>query len=161
MVTVTLPTTRAPAAATAASTLTGTAAAAGTYSDSRTREREVPDALAGRREFLNYCLSLMRAHNGEHSDTLPVIDVSSLRHIAYVFDALIYYMRSGNEATPFGESGNAEDYIADLWNEQVSVNFFFYLHRYTHVTFLFVRMKTIMARWTRTVHRQPQWKRSL
>jgi hypothetical protein len=129
MVTVSLPTTRAPAAATAASTLTGTAAAAGTYSDSRTREREVPDALAGRREFLNYCLSLMRAHNGEHSDTLPVIDVSSLRHIAYVFDALIYYMRSGNEATPFGESGSAEDYIADLWNEQVSLIYLIYLDR--------------------------------
>ena len=39
----------------------------------------------------------MRAHNGEHSDSLPVLDVSALKHIAYVFDALIYYMRSGND----------------------------------------------------------------
>merc|ERR1712226_852876 len=46
----------------------------------------------------NYALSLMRAHNAEHSDSLPVIDVSAMKHIAYVFDALIYYMRSGTEA---------------------------------------------------------------
>ena len=113
-----LPTARTTATS-ATAALAGTAAAAGTYSDSRTREREVPDPLTGRREFLNYCLSLMRAHNGEHSDTLPVIDVSSLKHIAYVFDSLIYYMRSGNESTPYGESASGEDFISELWNEQV------------------------------------------
>ena len=114
----------------AAAALAGTAAAPGTYDGRRTqgggadRGSEVPDPLTGRREFLNYCLSLMRAHNGEHSDTLPVIDVSSLKHIAYVFDALIYYMRSGNEANPYGENGSAEDYIADMFNEAVSNNLF-------------------------------------
>lgn len=46
-----------------------------------------------RREFLAYCLSLMRAHNAEHLDSLPVLDVSALKHIAYVLDALIFYMR--------------------------------------------------------------------
>lgn len=51
------------------------------------------DPHSARREFLSYCLSLMRAHNNEHADSLPVLDVSSLRHIAYVFDAFIYYMR--------------------------------------------------------------------
>ena len=50
-----------------------------------------------RRDFLNYALSLMRSHNNEHSDSLPVIDIASLRHVAYVFDALIYYMRSGTD----------------------------------------------------------------
>lgn len=115
----------------AASALAGTAVAPGTYDGRRGQvggERggggssgEVPDPLTGRREFLNYCLSLMRAHNGEHSDTLPVIDVSSLKHIAYVFDALIYYMRSGNEANPYGDNGTSEDYIADMFNEPVSV----------------------------------------
>merc|ERR1719481_1316208 len=55
------------------------------------------DPSANRKDFLTYALSLMRAHNGEHSDSLPVLDVSSLKHIAYVFDALIYYMRSGTE----------------------------------------------------------------
>lgn len=39
----------------------------------------------------------MRAHSNEHTDCLPVIDISSLRHVAYVFDALIYYMRSGTD----------------------------------------------------------------
>ncbi|XP_056647890.1 E3 ubiquitin-protein ligase hyd isoform X1 [Diorhabda sublineata] len=63
----------------------------------RTRtDRETGDAHAARREFLLYCLSLMRAHNNEHLDSLPVLDVSALKHVAYVFDALIYYMRSGN-----------------------------------------------------------------
>lgn len=61
----------------------------------------------------------MRAHNSEHADTLPVIDVSSLKHIAYVFDALIYYMRSGNEANPYGDNASAEDYMSDMLNEQV------------------------------------------
>merc|ERR1719412_2166596 len=56
------------------------------------------DPQSNRRDFLNYALSLMRAHNAEHSDSLPVIDVSAMKHIAYVFDALIYYMRSGTEA---------------------------------------------------------------
>lgn len=55
------------------------------------------DPSQNRKDFLTYALSLMRAHNGEHSDSLPVLDVSSLKHIAYVFDALIYYMRSGTE----------------------------------------------------------------
>lgn len=40
----------------------------------------------------------MRAHNDEHSDNLPIIDISALRHVAYVFDALIYYMRSGTDS---------------------------------------------------------------
>lgn len=53
------------------------------------------DGHAARREFLSYCLSLMRAHNSEHMDSLPILDVSALKHVAYVFDALIYYMRSG------------------------------------------------------------------
>ena len=39
----------------------------------------------------------MRSHNNEHSDALPCIDIASLRHVAYVFDALIYYMRSGTD----------------------------------------------------------------
>lgn len=64
----------------------------------------------------------MRAHNGEHSDTLPVIDVASLKHIAYVFDCLIYYMRSGQEVNPFGENVNAEDATAEILNDQVRLS---------------------------------------
>ena len=63
------------------------------------------DPQSNRRDFLNYALSLMRAHNAEHSDSLPVIDVSAMKHIAYVFDALIYYMRSGTEAIEDASGG--------------------------------------------------------
>ncbi|XP_055998190.1 E3 ubiquitin-protein ligase UBR5-like isoform X2 [Ostrea edulis] len=52
------------------------------------------DGNLARREFLNYALSLMRSHNDEHADSLPSLDISSMRHVAYVFDALIYYIRS-------------------------------------------------------------------
>lgn len=55
------------------------------------------DLAQARREFLSYSLSLMRAHNSEHLDSLPVIDVSSLKHIAYVLDSLIYFVRSWND----------------------------------------------------------------
>merc|ERR1719460_2973421 len=55
------------------------------------------DPGQNRRDFLHYALSLMRAHNGEHCDSLPILDVAALKHIAYVFDALIYYMRSGSD----------------------------------------------------------------
>jgi len=61
------------------------------------------DASANRRDFLQYALSLMRGHNGEHADSLPVVDVSAMKHVAYVFDSLIYYMRAGDmseEANP-------------------------------------------------------------
>lgn len=50
---------------------------------------------AGHRDFLSYTMSLMRAHSNEHYDSLPVLDVSSQKHIAYIFDALMYFMRRG------------------------------------------------------------------
>lgn len=56
------------------------------------------DGSIARRDFLNYALSLMRSHNDEHSDSLPSLDISAMRHVAYVFDALIYYMRSGTDS---------------------------------------------------------------
>uniref|UniRef100_A0A1B6DHC7 HECT-type E3 ubiquitin transferase n=1 Tax=Clastoptera arizonana TaxID=38151 RepID=A0A1B6DHC7_9HEMI len=86
-----------------------------------TRDRDsAADPNSARREFLSYCLSLMRAHNSEHADSLPVLDVSALRHVAYVFDALIYYMRSGyDQAIASGE--NIQESPAcpnDGWNQQ-------------------------------------------
>lgn len=47
-----------------------------------------------RRDFFTYCLSLMRAHTSEHRDALPVLDISALKHIAYVLDGFIFYMRT-------------------------------------------------------------------
>jgi E3 ubiquitin-protein ligase EDD1 len=61
--------------------------------------------LSNRKDFLNYALSLMRAHNAEHSDSLPILDVAAMKHIAYVFDALIYYMRSGTDAAEGAAGG--------------------------------------------------------
>lgn len=73
-------------------------AASGGSLDSRRRSRLTnygSEGVSARRDFLSYALSLLRAHNNEHFDSLPVMDVSSLKHVAYVFDALIYFMRSG------------------------------------------------------------------
>lgn len=55
-------------------------------------------AQTARREFLTYALSLMRSHSSEHRDSLPVLDVTALRHIAYVLDGIIFYMRAGKES---------------------------------------------------------------
>uniref|UniRef100_H2Y8X1 HECT domain-containing protein n=1 Tax=Ciona savignyi TaxID=51511 RepID=H2Y8X1_CIOSA len=44
-------------------------------------------------DFLSYALSLMRSHTSEHSDLLPIVDVSALKHIAYVLDAYIFFAR--------------------------------------------------------------------
>ncbi|XP_031552973.1 E3 ubiquitin-protein ligase UBR5-like isoform X3 [Actinia tenebrosa] len=52
----------------------------------------------GRQDFLLYLLSLLRGQCNEHGDTLPKLDVSSLRHVAYVMDALIYYLRNNPRA---------------------------------------------------------------
>ncbi|CAG9834089.1 unnamed protein product [Diabrotica balteata] len=84
----------------------------------RTRsDRESGDAHAARREFLLYCLSLMRAHNNEHLDSLPVLDVSALKHVAYVFDALIYYMKSGYSDLNDPDA-RREGLALPAWNEQ-------------------------------------------
>ncbi|KAI4466436.1 e3 ubiquitin-protein ligase ubr5 [Holotrichia oblita] len=76
------------------------------------------DANAARREFLSYCLSLMRAHNGEHLDSLPILDVSALKHVAYVFDALIYYMRSGTNTDTNENEVLREGLPLPSWNDQ-------------------------------------------
>lgn len=79
------------------------------------------DAHAARREFLSYCLSLMRAHNGEHLDSLPILDVSALKHVAYVFDALIYYMRSSGSSDASENDILREGLPLPPWNEQVRI----------------------------------------
>ncbi|KAJ8980295.1 hypothetical protein NQ317_005215 [Molorchus minor] len=80
-------------------------------------ERESGDAHAARREFLSYCLSLMRAHNSEHLDSLPILDVSALKHVAYVFDALIYFMRSGTSDVTDSDM-RREGLPLPPWNDQ-------------------------------------------
>lgn len=75
------------------------------------------DAHAARREFLSYCLSLMRAHNSEHLDSLPVLDVSAMKHVAYVFDALIYFMRSGQADSIYSDV--KKDGFSLAWSDPV------------------------------------------
>jgi E3 ubiquitin-protein ligase EDD1 len=64
---------------------------------------------ANRQDFLQYALSLMRAHNSEHSNSLPILDVSAMKHIAYVFDSLIYYMRAGSDSLDVEGGGGTRD----------------------------------------------------
>ena len=60
----------------------------------------------------------MRAHNNEHFDSLPSLDVNALKHIAYVFDGLVYYIRSGMDGS---DSEAVRDGLnIDPWNDQVS-----------------------------------------
>lgn len=74
----------------------------------------------------------MRAHSNEHGDSLPVLDVSSLKHVAYVLDALVYYMRADTAAvncqslTPpiLSESVETEPWIID----QVNIKTIIYIY---------------------------------
>lgn len=69
---------------------------------------------AAHRDFLNYTMSLMRAHSNEHYDSLPVLDVSSQKHIAYIFDAMMYYMRRGVSETVKRDFNERSDIMADF-----------------------------------------------
>lgn len=60
----------------------------------------------------------MRAHNSEHRDSLPVLDVTALRHVAYVLDAVIYYMRASNELECDRNDTNAWDDQDDNENDE-------------------------------------------
>lgn len=48
---------------------------------------------SSRHDVLIYALSLMRSNNYEHRDTIPFMDISSMKHAAYVFDAFMYFLR--------------------------------------------------------------------
>lgn len=76
------------------------------------------DSNAARIDFLSYMMSLMRGHNEEHLDSLPVLDVASLKHVAYVFDAFICFIRSGNEEV-FSPKATLEGIIRDEWRSVV------------------------------------------
>ena len=67
---------------------------------------------AGRQDFLVYLLSILRGNHNEHGDTLPKLDVSALRHVAYVMDALIYYLRNNPDAVSHVSKSSAENVAA-------------------------------------------------
>ena len=57
---------------------------------SRSGAGSAGEQLANRREFLNYALSLMRAHNAEHSDSLPVSSKHTTLKLLFRFCAKHY-----------------------------------------------------------------------
>jgi hypothetical protein len=65
----------------------------------------------------------MRAHNSEHRDSLPVLDVTALRHVAFVLDAIIFYMRASNELDCERNDSNAWDDQDDNENDDVDDEF--------------------------------------
>ncbi|XP_064552253.1 E3 ubiquitin-protein ligase hyd [Drosophila montana] len=69
---------------------------------------------SSRRDFFTYCLSLMRAHTSEHRDALPVLDITALRHISYVLDAFVYYMR--NDTSFYDKNDSISGRVNNLSN---------------------------------------------
>lgn len=54
--------------------------------------------ISSRRDFMSYTLNLMRSYTNEHRDSLPSIDISLLKHIAYAFDGFLFYLRKENDS---------------------------------------------------------------
>ncbi|XP_062520971.1 E3 ubiquitin-protein ligase UBR5-like isoform X3 [Corticium candelabrum] len=46
------------------------------------------------RLFMQYVLTLMRNESLEGGDTLPTVDVSEMKHVAYALDAFVYFLRN-------------------------------------------------------------------
>ncbi|XP_068706016.1 E3 ubiquitin-protein ligase UBR5-like [Montipora foliosa] len=73
----------------------------------------------GRQDFLVYMVSLLRGHSNEHGGSLPQMDVSSLPHVAYVLDALVYYIRNNPNASSQAKRSSVEKPVdvADTAND--------------------------------------------
>lgn len=89
---------------------------------------ETVDGTAARRDFLSYMISLIRGHGNEHHDSLPILDVSSLRHIAYVFDAYIYYLQalSRNKLSKSNEDWSDEEDLSPSSSQNRGANHQFF-----------------------------------
>ena len=59
-----------------------------------------------------YVLLLLRGHSNKHGNSLLKLDVSSLRHVAYVLDALVYYMRNNPNASSQANWSSADKTVA-------------------------------------------------
>ncbi|KAK2568064.1 E3 ubiquitin-protein ligase UBR5 [Acropora cervicornis] len=62
----------------------------------------------GRQDFLVYVISLLRGFSTEHGGSLPQMDISSLPHVAYVLDALVYYIRNNPNASSQSKRSSVE-----------------------------------------------------
>ncbi|RNA07304.1 E3 ubiquitin- ligase UBR5-like, partial [Brachionus plicatilis] len=49
--------------------------------------------ITSQRDFIAYTVSLMRQHTNEHRDSIPHTDIAQLKHVAYVLDAFLFYLR--------------------------------------------------------------------
>ena len=41
----------------------------------------------------------MRSHHNEHGDALPKLEITAMRHVAFILDAFIYYVRSKQQSS--------------------------------------------------------------
>ena len=55
------------------------------------REQDGSDGRTSR--LPHYLLSLLRGHHGEHGDTHPVLDLACCRHVVFLLDACLYYIK--------------------------------------------------------------------
>ena len=93
------------------------------------------------------------------SDSLPVLDVSAMKHIAYVFDALIYFLRNAttqsvtDETAPDSRPSSVDESFAPVIKRIISKKnmrcydseftyFFVLIKKYTIVYFLNRSLKT-------------------
>ncbi|XP_066917257.1 E3 ubiquitin-protein ligase UBR5-like isoform X2 [Clytia hemisphaerica] len=76
------------------------------------------DSPNARHEYLSYILSLMRSHHDEHADALPKLEITSLRHVAYILDSFIYFVRSKQQQGGDLLSGKKDDVTKKLKNSK-------------------------------------------
>ena len=56
----------------------------------------------------------MRSHHDEHADALPKLEITSLRHVAYILDSFIYFVRSKQQQGGDLLSGKKNDITKKL-----------------------------------------------
>ena len=72
------------------------------------------DASNGRQDYLSYLLSLMRSQENEHADSLPKVEITSLRHVTFILDAFIYYLRGTQNIENCSFGDDEEEYNDDV-----------------------------------------------
>ena len=93
----------------------GISASSSSHSSTISSQFSSSQIISNRKDFLTYTLSLMRSYTNEHRDMLPSIDISLLKHVAYVFDGFMFYLRSKNQINIIAETlkTKSDDYEYD------------------------------------------------
>ena len=58
------------------------------------------EVLQSRRDLFGYMLTLMRGQFQEHAGLLPAVDVASMEHLAWCYDALMYLLQHARPPVP-------------------------------------------------------------